>query len=376
MAGLTAQDLPITAPAAILMDAESGAVLYARDSDRARPPASTTKILTAILLAENCNPSDIIVADKEASSTKESSMHLKVGEKVSARQLMHAIMMRSANDACVAVAIHISGSVPKFAEKMNAKAKELGCKNYNFVNPNGLPDPKHLVSAHDLAILGRKAMEYPSIREVSIKQKHELTRSINQKDRLIENRNKLLAMDPTVDGVKTGWTRAAGNCFVGSATRDEKKFITVVMNSEDWKQDTLRLLDWGTSNFTKDVILDPTVTVASTNIAGGSAPLNAVPKEKYSRLIELETQLHKQIIWRESLQLPIEAGSEVGDIVLTDGTGWTHTAKLYARESVTNSPTAPATSAGVIAIGLGLVGAYSALRYRRNQIYGRISNTV
>jgi len=155
----------ITAKSGIAIDAASGKVLWDKDAETPMFPASTTKIMTGLLLVEHCRPSDIIVAPADVEKVKEASMHLKPGERVTAHDMLYALMLRSANDGCYAVAVHISGSVEGFSKLMNDRAKQIGCTHTRFHNPNGLNDPEHMTSAHDLALIARAAMRYPEFRE-------------------------------------------------------------------------------------------------------------------------------------------------------------------------------------------------------------------
>jgi D-alanyl-D-alanine carboxypeptidase len=254
------RDLPkldVTAPSAIIISAETGQVLWSKGAETPRFPASTTKIMTALLLIENCKPDDVITAPKGIKDVKESSMHLEEGETVTAHDMLYALLLRSANDGCVAVADHISGSVPAFAALMNQRAKQLGCTHTHFDNPNGLNDPHHTISAHDLAIIAREAMRHPEFSDVVRQTKHRITRSINQKDTWMVTRNKWLKKDPTADGIKTGWTVPAGHCYVGSATRRGFRLITVVMHSEHWQEDHKKMLHWAYSAYQPVLLSTP-----------------------------------------------------------------------------------------------------------------------
>jgi len=271
-------DLPsldVTAPSAIIISAETGQVLWSKDADTPRYPASTTKIMTALLLIERCRPDEVITAPKGIKNVKESSMHLEEGEQVTAHDMLRALLLRSANDGCVAVADHISGSVPGFAALMNARAKQLGCTNTHFDNPNGLNDPKHTISAHDLAIIAREAMTHPEFRDTVRLTKYRITRSINQKDTWMVSRNKWLKKDPTADGIKTGWTIPAGHCYVGSATRNGFRLITVVMHSEHWEADHKKMLHWAYSTFHPTLLTgkDAPSGLAAKTLDGKTIPL-------------------------------------------------------------------------------------------------------
>ena len=201
---------PVGALSATAIDAASGKVLWSKDPDAPRFPASTTKIMTGLLLAERLKPTDTITAPWDVALVKESSMHLKPFERLSARDMLTALMLRSANDGCYAVAVRLAGSVDKFADMMNARAKEIGCTGTHFHNPNGLNDPQHYTTAHDLALIGREAMRNPLFASVVKTYKARIDRSINVKDEWMVNHDKRLLKDPTCDGIKTGWTVPAG----------------------------------------------------------------------------------------------------------------------------------------------------------------------
>ena len=202
----------VSARAAILVDCATGQVLYEKDADRRLPPASTTKIMTSILLLENTRPDDVIVADEKTALTEETSIHLKPGERISAHDVLYALLLRSANDACVAVGHHIAGSDAKFVEMMNTKAREVGAASTTFNNPNGLPDPKHLTTARDLALIARYATQYPDFNAATRTKTYLMNSRTTKDDLRLRNKTRLLWAYDGADGVKTGWTTQAGNC--------------------------------------------------------------------------------------------------------------------------------------------------------------------
>lgn len=242
-------DPPVLAASALVMDAESGRVLWEKEGTIARFPASTTKIMTSLVLLDYSRPGDKIKAPSDVNKVGESSMNLKPGEVVSAKDMLVAMMLRSANDACYAVAQHVSDSVATFADRMNEKALKLGCMNTHFTNPNGLHDANHYTCAYDLALMAREGMTIPEFRAVVSTKQATIQRSSDSKDTLIKNRNKLLWENFDIDGVKTGFTKPAGHCFVGTAKRDGWRIITVVLKSPDWKAETKLLTDWAFRNF-------------------------------------------------------------------------------------------------------------------------------
>ncbi|MCE9557792.1 MAG: D-alanyl-D-alanine carboxypeptidase [Armatimonadetes bacterium] len=243
------QDAPkLSATSAIVIDADSGVVLWEKNPDKRVFPASTTKVMTALLLLENTAPGDLIKAPKDVRKVGQSSLHLAPGEKVSSRDMLKALMLRSANDACYAIAVHVSGSVGDFSKLMNAKAEELGCTETHFVTPNGLHDSMHYTTARDLSTIAREAMKLESFRNVVRLQKSTIKRSVNKSDVTLENRNLWLGKDGSATGIKTGFTRPAGHCLVGSATRNGVSIITVIMKSGDWIRDQENLVDWVFTN--------------------------------------------------------------------------------------------------------------------------------
>lgn len=239
----------ITATSAIIIEEASGAVIWSKNANFKLYPASTTKIMTALLVLENCDDNEVITAPKDVEKVTGASLHLKPGEQLSARNLVKAILLRSANDACYAAAVHISGSVEKFSDLMNQRAKALGCQDTHFNNPHGLNDKLHKTSARDLAIVGREAMKRADFREIVAQRSTIVARSINQKDVLIKSKNRYLELDSSADGIKTGWTVPAGHCYVGSATRNGMRLITAILKSKNWVEDHSKLLEWGFGNF-------------------------------------------------------------------------------------------------------------------------------
>ena len=234
----------ITAKSAIVMDAATGKVLYAKDAEAKRYPASTTKMMTLIVALENGNLDDVIEASEKASKTEGSSLWLEHGEKLTLRDLLYGVMLVSGNDATVAVAEHIAGSVDAYAKLMTKKAHEIGAVHTSFTNSSGLPDPNHYSTAHDLAMIAAYGYKNPLFEEfVSTKSKI-IPWAMNDFGRELFNENRMLWLYEGGNGVKTGYTDAAGRCLVSGAKREGVQLVAVVLDSEFMWNDSIALLEY------------------------------------------------------------------------------------------------------------------------------------
>ena len=253
----------VSAQKAILVDGVTGRVIYEKDADQQSLIASTTKIMTALIVCERCNVLDRMRIPKEAVGIEGSSMYLQEGEILTIQELLYGLMLSSGNDAAVALAIYCGGTVEGFAELMNDKAHALGLKNTHFENPNGLDSPGHYSTARDLAVLAAYAMENPIFyKTVSAK-------NVTIGQRYLRNHNKLLWQVEGADGVKTGYTRAAGRILVSSATRDGRRLICVTLNDpNDWA-DHAALLEEGFSGYSIRRIVTAGDCVGSLEVESG-----------------------------------------------------------------------------------------------------------
>lgn len=235
----------ISARHAILIDGDSGEVLFEKDAHTRVPMASTTKIMTALAVLEALPLTATVAVPTEAVGTEGSSAYLKAGEILSVKDLLHALLLQSANDAAVALAIAADGSVPAFAERMNRIAKSLGLSETHFDNPHGLDSDTHYTTAHDLAILSAYAMHTPTFASVAAQKTYTCRSSLSLHH--FSNHNKLLRLSPCGVGVKTGFTKKSGRCLVGAAKKDGTLLISVTLNApNDW-QDHLFLWKLGFS---------------------------------------------------------------------------------------------------------------------------------
>ena len=275
----------LSAHNAILMDAQTGRVLYEKQADQQALIASTTKIMTALIVCEQCNVLDRMKIPKEAVGIEGSSMYLQEGEVLTIQELLYGLMLRSGNDAAVALAIYCGGTVEGFAQLMNDKAHRLGMTGTHFVNPNGLDSPGHYSTARDMAVLAAYAMENPIFaRTVSAK-------SVTVGNRVLQNHNKLLWQVEGADGVKTGFTKAAGRILVSSATRQGRRLIAVTMNDpNDW-QDHKALLEDGFSQYQVRQIVEKGQCLGTLEVAGGQVgTVTLLAAEDFSYALSREEQ--------------------------------------------------------------------------------------
>lgn len=278
-----------TARSAIVVDRESGRVLYSKNSDERLPMASTTKIVTALTVINNGNLDDVVTIPKAACGIEGSSIYLREGEHLTVRELLYGLMLRSGNDSAVALALHVGGSVEHFAEMMNDTAKTLGCQNSNFVNPHGLHDDEHYTSARDLAVITCNALKNDDFKQIVSTKTVRISNEGYEYDRVLINKNKLLSNCDGADGVKTGYTKKAGRCFVGSATRNGMQVVVVVLNCGPMFEETASMLESAFANYSLQ-------TVVPLNKVCGSVEQNG--KKTY-------------YVCPERIQYPVKDGEEL-----------------------------------------------------------------
>lgn len=239
--------------AEIAMELESGKILHSKNIDARLPMASTTKIMTALIIAEDCDLSEVITVPDAAVGVEGSSIYLKKDERISVKDLLYGLMLRSGNDAACALAIHHSGSVEKFVEKMNEKAKELGANDTHFKNPSGLPDNEHYTTAKDLCNIARHAMSNKIFKEVVS------TKNYSGDFRHFLNKNKLLNSLEGANGIKTGYTEKAGRCLVSSSQREDMDVICVVLNCYDMYDRSAAIINGCFNKYSLETISTDTV---------------------------------------------------------------------------------------------------------------------
>jgi len=351
----------IESPAAILMDLNTGKILYEKNINKKMYPASLTKVMTAILALENCNLNEVATVSYDAVMSIASgyvTANLQIGEEVTVEQLLYVLMVGSANDSAVVLAEHISGSVEDFAVLMNEKAKEIGCTSTNFLNPYGAHDESHYSTAYDLALIAKYAMQNETFRTLvsTTFYKLPITNKYEKEDRLFATTNALL-MESNTDnyyykyatGIKTGFTTPAKNCLIASANKANLELLTVVLgagqNDEGLSNrylDTINLFDYGYDNYSfREVIKSGGVvqTVNISNATRDTKKLDAAVQNDISVLIKTADKnntLLPQVHIKEDLKAPINQGDIIGSVTYTVE-GIEYTENLIANNDVKKS---------------------------------------
>lgn len=330
-----AKDAPwISAPGAILLEASTGQVLYAKNAHQERPPASTTKILTAILGLELGRLDDYVKVSKYAASTPGASIDLVPGVILRLEDLIKGALLNSGNDATVAIAEHLAGSEETFAWLMNRKAVLLGAFQSHFVNPNGLPAEGHYSTPYDLGVITRYALTHPLFRQmVKVRQAQIMT---SDGPRYLYNTNRLLGSYKGADGVKTGTTNAAGQCLVASATREGRQIIAVVLRSEDRYEDASALLDYGFESFYLEKVSGGQKVGKVYVPNGQKKEIGVVTAREVAWAVPMEKmdQLEKRVFLSPRVKAPVQKGQVLGRIVLLCQGKEVSSADLVAEEGV------------------------------------------
>ena len=299
-----------SAASAILMDADSGRVLYERNADRKMLIASTTKILTALVAIEEGDLHDTVKVSREAAYTEGSAMYLTEGETLTLETLLYGVLLCSGNDAAVAVAQHVGGSVKGFVALMNEKARELGMEHSSFANPNGLDDEQHYSTARDMAKLARAALENETLMRIAS------TRSVTIGGRTMTNHNKLLHYVDGCLGLKTGYTKAAGRTLVSCAEKNGQRLIAVTLqDGNDWA-DHQALYEYGFSAYPARTCAVRGQALTQASVSGGVSPTVPLIAGAGFCYPAAETErLTTRICLDEPLRAPVSAGKTVGAAV-------------------------------------------------------------
>ncbi len=337
-----AVDLPIRSEAAILIEKETGQVLYAKNEHKQLEPASVTKVMTLLLTMEAIDSGalryeDMVTASDYASSMGGSQIFLSPGEQMSVEDLLKGVCVASGNDASVALAEHLAGVTELFVARMNNRAKELGMNDTNFVNCNGLPAAGHVTSAYDIALMSRELiLHHPDIRRFTTIWMDTLRDGKSE----LSNTNKLIRFYDGATGLKTGSTSSAGYCISATAERDGMELIAVTLKadtSSDRFEDAKTLLNYGFSTY---ALIDAGGGVSLPPVAVGLGVADTVqpvlPQDGRSLLIERSqaADLERTVAMEESVEAPVTRGQELGQVTVTSGGTVLSTVPILAGEDV------------------------------------------
>ncbi len=304
----------VDATAAIVMDMESGRVLYSKNADVRKAIASTTKIMTAIVAIENGNLNDTVIVSKRAAGTGGSSINLNTGEKLTLKELLYGLLMNSGNDASIAIAEHVGGTVENFVEMMNIKANDMGLKDTAFKTPHGLDAVGHYSTANELALMTKYALGLKTFSEIV------RTVSTNITGRGLYNTNEMLGYYPGTDGVKTGYTGQAGRCLVCSVTRDNWRIISVVLGCPTRTiraESSRKILDYSFNNYKQYTLLKSNENIKNIRVIKGKSsnvPVVAADEIKLPLSHEELSALETEIELPDSFVAPVKGEIEVGNI--------------------------------------------------------------
>jgi len=348
-AATPSEEPKLNARAAIIYDRTTKEIIWGKNETTKKAMASTTKIMSAIIVLENSNLSDVVTVSKKAASIGGSRLKINTGDKITVNDLLYGLMLRSGNDAAVALAEYIGGSIEGFATLMNNKAKELGLNNTNFVTPHGLDNENHYTTAYELAILTDYALNNKTF--AKIVNTKVATISINGNIRNIYNTNELLGNMSGVNGVKTGFTNGAGRCLVTSCTRDNNQIITVVLGCDTKKQrtsDSTKLIEYAFKNYTRinleekiqeefenwKQINSKRIYIDKASKQEMSLKLEEITRKSIPIKIGEEKDISIEINAIYNYEAPIEKGRKIGNLIVKNNEEIIETIDIICDEQV------------------------------------------
>lgn len=302
-----------TAAAAALIEANSGKLLLSGNSNSRLPMASTTKTMTALVVIENCCLDETVEVTADAAGTEGSSMYLSCGERLSVRDLLYGLMLLSGNDAAVALAVHVGGTVESFVRIMNDRAAKLGLTNTHFVTPNGLHDAEHYTTAYELALIGAEALKNETFRQIVSTQYY--TAETGDRVRTMKNKNALLWDYGNAVGIKTGYTSAAGRCLLFAAERDGMLLVGAVLNCRPMFDVAPEMLNFGFENYSMCKIIEKGTVLARCTVLNGEKSILALAaKEDIIIPVKKGTELSASVHVRldSDVCAPVHESCELG----------------------------------------------------------------
>jgi serine-type D-Ala-D-Ala carboxypeptidase (penicillin-binding protein 5/6) len=341
----TKVELADKAKSAVLIERDTGTILYDKNSDEKLPPASMTKIMTMLLIMESIDKNQIkwdekVRTSEYAASMGGSQIFLEPGEEMTVEQMLKGIAIGSGNDASVAMAEKIAGSAEEFVNMMNNKVKELGLKNTHFKNPTGLPEEGHYSSAHDMALMAKELLKYEDITNFTGKYEDYLREGADKKFWLV-NTNRLVKFYPGVDGVKTGFTNEAKYCLTATAKKDNMRVIAVVFGAEtpkDRNAQVTKMLDYAFSQYQTHPLFEKDHVLTKIKVNKGSEKnadlMTSEPISILTKKGEKVDDVTQEIVMKKDVQAPIKKGDELGTLQLMKDNKVIHESTLVAAKNI------------------------------------------
>ncbi|MFT9847441.1 D-alanyl-D-alanine carboxypeptidase family protein [Aneurinibacillus sp. REN35] len=338
-------DLAPNALSAVLIDRDTGAILYEKNGHKALPPASITKVMTMLLIMEALDRGEIKLTDKVRTSEYAASMggsqiFLEPGEEMSVEDMLKGIALASGNDASVAMAEHLAGTEKAFVEKMNARAKQLGMDDTTFMNANGLPVSNHVSSAHDIALMSRELLKHEKITKYTGLYQDYL-RKDSKKPFWLVNTNRLVRFYSGADGLKTGYTSEAKYCLTATAKRGNMRVVAVVMGAPDSKvrnQEVASMMDYAFNQYDSQPLYKENQIVKNVSVEkGAQETVNIVVPYRFSMLVkkgEKADQYEKVINLKTELRAPVKKGVKIGEVLIKKDGKTVSTVDLVAADNV------------------------------------------
>ncbi len=328
---LTPKSVSADSYSEIVIESNSNRVLYESNAHTNRYPASTTKILTAICIIENCNLDEVITIKKQTTGIEGSSIYLEEGEKLSIKDLLYGLMLRSGNDCAVTLATYCSGSIDNFAKLMNSFAKKIGAINSNFVNPHGLHDDNHYTTAYDLAIISSYAIKNPTFKEIVSTKKTTIPFTTRNYNRVLINKNKMLSEYEGSTGIKTGFTKKAGRCLVSSSYKNDMELISVVLNCPPMWEESKKLLNYGYNEYKNTKLIECDNIIAFTNSTLTNSKIGLYAKNDVILPLKNEElkDIQVEVNYPKTLDFAFEKDTPIGEIKILYKNNLLFTEKLF-----------------------------------------------
>lgn len=315
-----------------VIEVSSGRLLNGSNENLRLPMASTTKAMTALVVLENASLTDIVEIPQAAVGIEGSSVYLKKGERFTVEELLYALMLRSGNDAAVALAVHTSGSVEEFVRKMNERAVLMGLKDTKFVNPHGLHDENHYTTAYELALIAAEGLKNPHFKRI-VSTKNIVIDGEGHEKRYFANKNKILYNYEGATGVKTGFTRDSGRCLIASAERNGMEVVAVALNYYDYFELTARLMDEAFGNFEMKEVVSPDTVYKKVPVTGNRKIKEAELRAEFSRKYPLKkdgSEMVETVVEAvDSIRAPHSSGDDVGSVKVFKDNRLIFEEKLY-----------------------------------------------